>query len=127
MPKTHKFWSSRIKKYLTDDLRKPPWKGHPNPIAGHCYVASEALYHLLKGQRGKWRPEQLKHEGVSHWYLRHKKTGTVLDLTVSQFKKIPPYHKGKSRGFLTKRPSKRAAQVISNVLAEDLSLLYDLG
>jgi len=47
--------------YLSDDLRRPPWKGDPNPLAGHCYVASEALYHLLGD---KWKPEHVKHEGT---------------------------------------------------------------
>ena len=31
-----------IAESLTDDLRRPPWRGSPNPLAGHCYVASEA-------------------------------------------------------------------------------------
>ena len=29
---------------LTDDLRKKPWNGSKNKVAGHCYVASEAGY-----------------------------------------------------------------------------------
>lgn len=35
-----------IKNSLTDDLRKESWRGNKNKLAGHCYVASEAAFHL---------------------------------------------------------------------------------
>ena len=44
----------KLQSHLTDDLRRPPYKGSSNPLTGHCYVASEALYHLL-GSRD-WVP-----------------------------------------------------------------------
>lgn len=69
----------------------------------------------------------MKHEGDTHWWLeKHgldshyaNSDGKVvlsipgdllcrLDPTVSQFKNLPDYSKGRGRGFLTKRPSKRA-------------------
>jgi hypothetical protein len=108
---------SRPNLYLSDDLRRPPWKGHPNPLAGHCYVASEALYWLLPVSEGnEWKPEQIQHEGSSHWYLRNKASGAILDVTAAQFDTPVPYHLGRGRGFLTRGPSKRAAILICRVL-----------
>lgn len=74
---------------------------------GNCYVTSEALYHLLGGKESGWKPMNMKHEGESHWFLKHK-SGLILDATASQFKKKPDYQKARGRGFLTKQPSLRA-------------------
>ena len=95
---------------LTDDLRRPPYKGSSNPLTGHCYVASEALYHLL-GSRD-WVPCNIQHEGGPHWYLKNKVTGEILDATAGQFETPVPYEKGRGKGFLTKEPSKRAKELL---------------
>jgi hypothetical protein len=100
---------------LTDDLRKPKYRGNPNPMAGHCYVASEALFHLLGGQASGWVPHNIKHENDQHWYLKHRTTGAILDPTASQFRTPVPYEHGRGKGFLTKLPSKRAQEVIDRV------------
>lgn len=100
--------------YLSDDLRRSPWKNHPNPLAGHCYVVSEALYHLLGCS--KWKPEQIHHEGVSHWYLRNNISGAILDITATQFDTSVPYNLGRGKGFLTKSPSKRATILIERII-----------
>jgi hypothetical protein len=97
---------------------------------GNCYVTCESLYHLLGGKAAGWTPHTVRHEGVVHWYLVNcngldadtvdgdtaafalhlGELGDkfILDPTVSQFEKPPPYHLGRGRGFLTKKPSKRA-------------------
>lgn len=80
---------------------------------GQCYAVSEALQHLCGKDR--WKPEQLNHEGVSHWYLRHRETGEVLDLTSGQFDTPVPYDRGRGRGFLTKKPSEKAQKIINRV------------
>lgn len=36
----------------------------------------------------------------------------ILDPTASQFKTPPDYRKGRGRGFLTKKPSKRARELM---------------
>lgn len=101
-----------VRACLTDDLRKKEYRGSPNPVTGHCYVANEALLFLLKagGVKG-WGPMFVKHEGVPHWFLRHE-SGVVLDPTSDQFKKPVPYRKAVGKGFLTKNPSKRARTLI---------------
>jgi hypothetical protein len=98
----------KIKKHLSDDLL------HKN-FSGHCYVASEAAYHLLGGISSDWKPMQMRHEGVSHWFLKNKKTGKVLDLTSEQFENAPNYSLAKGKGFLTKTPSKRAQKLIKKI------------
>ena len=102
----------RVRDALTDDLRRAPWKGSPSRYAGHCYVASEALYHLM-GRDGL-TPQNIRHEGASHWYLLAD-DGTILDPTADQFSTPVPYEAGRGKGFLTKQPSKRAQEVIRRV------------
>jgi ribosomal protein S18 acetylase RimI-like enzyme len=104
----------KVREALTDDLRRAPWKGNTNCYAGHCYVASEALYHMLGGAAGGWKPMHVKHEGAPHWYLQND-SGEVIDPTAEQFKTAVPYSKGKGKGFLTKQPSKRAQIVMDRV------------
>lgn len=96
---------------LTDDLRRPPWRGLPNPMEGHCYIAAEAAYHLLGGAPAGWTPINLHHEGGPHWALRHA-DGTIVDPTADQFDAPPDYTRARGRGFLTRKPSRRAAIVM---------------
>lgn len=80
-------------------------------IRGNCYATSEAAYHLLGGKEAGWTPMNMRHEGESHWFLRHE-SGLVLDLTAAQFETKPDYSKARGRGFLTAEPSGRAAQLM---------------
>ena len=85
---------------------------------GNCYVASEAIYHILGGKASGWKPMTVRHEGQVHWYLQRYFLGwpMILDLTKGQFKKLPPYEKGRGRGFLTRGPSKRARALMEEIL-----------
>jgi len=105
---------NRLQAALTDDLRRPPWRGSPNSMAGHCYVACEALYHLLGGKETGWKPCFIRHEESPHWFLKNA-SGTVLDPTASQFSSPPDYAQGIGKGFLTKKPSKRAKKVLEKL------------
>jgi hypothetical protein len=106
-----------IRAVLSDDLLKPEYKGSGHCMKGHCYVASEALYHLLGGKEAGWTPHTIQHEGGPHWYLKHN-GGRVLDPTSDQFNTPIPYDKGQGKGFLTAMPSDRARQVIEQMLGE---------
>lgn len=99
---------------LSDDLRRPIYRGNPCGVAGHCYVASEAAWHLLGGMKSSWRPMFVRHECEPHWYLKSSK-GPILDLTAAQFSTPVPYHEGRGRGFLTKAPSRRAQELLGRV------------
>ena len=84
-------------------------------MRGNCYVTCEALYHLIGGKESGWKPMNVKHEGDSHWFLLHE-SGTILDPTALQFKSKPNYNQARGRGFLTKLPSRRAKEMMLNLL-----------
>lgn len=107
---------AKIQQALTSDLLKQPYRAQveagANPLTGHCYVASEALYHLCGGEESGLVPCSVRHEGTVHWYLRTWGTNEVIDPTAAQFSTPVPYDQGRGRGFLTKQPSKRAQTVM---------------
>jgi hypothetical protein len=100
-----------------DDLRRPPWAGDANPMAGHCYVASEVFYHLQGGKAAAWKPVGVQHEGGPHWWLENA-DGRRVDITADQFSSPVAYEKGRGQGFLTRQPSKRAQLVIDTLSAQ---------
>jgi hypothetical protein len=86
---------------------------------GNCYVTSEALYHLLGGKAAGWKPMRMRHERDTHWFLQHK-SGEIIDATVSQFKTKPDYRKARGSGFLTKKPSKRAKELMQAMVWQQM-------
>lgn len=88
----------------------------------NCYVTCEALYHLLGGKKNGWKPMFMKHEGESHWFLKcNWVTGVMtLDPTVSQFKTEPDYSTAIGKGFLTKKPSKRAKALVKLMVYQEI-------
>ena len=113
----------KIQSVLTKDLLIPEWakkleQGKHHPFAGHCYAASEALYHLLGGKEKGYKPMRGKGlNNETHWWIVDKE-GNKLDPTAEQFYFVglkPPYEAGKGSGFLTKNPSKRAKEIISRI------------
>jgi len=106
----------KIQRVLTPDLLLPQWRGNPNPLAGHCYVAAESLYHMIGGSAAGAKPFSAPCPGGVHWWI--EQNGKRLDPTGRQFdnetrKEI--YAQGRGKGFLTKQPSKRAQEVIRRV------------
>ena len=85
-------------------------------MRGNCYVTCEALWHLLGGPKSGWKPMYVKHEGDTHWFLKHLACGgcpeAILDPTISQFKSKPDYTSARGCGFLTSKPSKRAKKMM---------------
>lgn len=112
--------TSAVMSSLSPDLKTGKFKNMPG-LAGYCYVACEAIYHLnrLVGERGDKRvqltPCHMTHEGVSHWVLQaYTPDGPiVLDPTVSQFSETPDYEQMRKQRFLTSYPSKRAEKVMA--------------
>jgi hypothetical protein len=103
-----------IQESLTDELRNPEFRGNPNPMAGYCYVASEAFYYLRGGRDSGFHPAVVHHEGGTHWFLREP-DGHALDITVTQYTTMPDHPRGRNASFRNKKPSKRAAVVIRRV------------
>lgn len=55
-------------------------------VAGYCYVASEAIYHLTGGRRaGLTVIGSRRGNGGAHWYLRAA-NGQRIDVTAGQFR-----------------------------------------
>jgi hypothetical protein len=115
----------RILSVLTPDLLKRDYReaNKTNATYGHCYTASEALYHMLGGKASGLRPANGRDaNGVVHWWVKSK-DGRIIDPTATQYTSIglnPPYEVGKGGGFLTKDPSRRAQTVIDRVSAASM-------
>jgi hypothetical protein len=113
-----------IVEQLTPDLLSPKIAESPaaknNPLYGHCYVASEALYHLAGAKGSGLRPCRLKMgDGQWHWWLVDRDQ-RVIDLTAGQFAELPEYESGKRGAFLSKRPSARARKLMGRVFAASI-------
>lgn len=114
-----------VRRSLSPDLLKQPYRQQveqgAHPCTGHCYVASEALYHLMGGKEAGYKPMNIQHEGGPHWWLDGP--GGRHDLTAEQFSSPVPYHQGIGKGFMSKNgpdgrqlPSKRAETVMGKAL-----------
>ncbi len=107
----------QVRGALGDDMLKPEYRGAKGCMKGHCYVASEALYHLLGGKSSGWVPHSISHEGGPHWYLKHM-GGRIVDPTSDQFNTPVPYHKGAPKDFLTPLPSALAREALDRMLGD---------
>ena len=96
--------------------KDPYWRraNRRNPLAGHCYVASESLFWLSGGRRSGLVPQVMRVGGRTHWFLKDR-AGRIIDPTASQFKRTPSYRKARGCGFLTARPSRRAQEIIDRI------------
>lgn len=110
----------KIQKCLTPDLLKKEYRTEnaSNPMFGHCYVASEALYHSIKSHGEYSAACGRDPNGIVHWWIVDNLTGERYDITADQYLSkglIPPYDVGRKTGFLTKLPSKRAQIVLARM------------
>lgn len=62
---------------------------------------------------------RLRHEGDTHWFIKNTLTAQIVDATAEQFKVPPPYSKAVGCGFLTKGPSKRAKELMQNLVWQE--------
>ena len=114
----------KIQRCLSKDLLSPRMKKviekQPprHKTAGHCYITAEALYHLLGGKEKGLKPfVAMQDTGITHWWLEWD--GEIVDPSKEQFtseNRDPPYHLGVCKGFLTKKPSKRAKILMDRVM-----------
>ena len=113
---------SDIQAVLTPDLLSKDylkrWTPRRHRVWGHCYAASEALFHMLGGKKAGYASYHVNVDGESHWLI---KTGNaVLDPTAGQFAgmqfaDLTIQIVSSPCGFLTKQPSTRAAEIIRRV------------
>jgi hypothetical protein len=111
---------SDIRNVLSPDLLKKEYhrENSTNPMFGHCYVATEALYYLLDDS-ARYGPARGRDDaGIVHWWLVDLYEQKIWDPTKDQYLsvgKVPPYHNGKRSGFLTNFPSKRCKIVLDRL------------
>jgi len=105
------------------ELRQKKYNSNHHPLAGHCYIATEALYYLIpSNERSYFKPCCISlGASMTHWFLKDRCSSEVLDPTASQFSEVPDYSRGVGKGFLTKEPSKRTQKVLA-FFKEDLIL-----
>lgn len=103
---------AQVRSVLTPDLLHPRYRDQPK---AHCYAASEALAHLLRPDHRVEVFRLRTSPTVVHWYLRVD--DEWVDPTADQFPELPAYGDGTRCGFLTRLPSKRAAEIIRRVHA----------
>ena len=106
-----------------NDLRRREYQDHPNPLRGHCYIAAEAVYHLALREGIHLKPMFMRSHGQPHWYLSHRGYGNdpweaAIDPTAGQCWGVIDYGEGRGKGFLTKQPSKRAAELMRRMEEE---------
>ena len=112
----------QIQQILSLDLLSPQWRKLVQPgdhfTRGHCYAASEALYHLVAKDLG-YKPMVLPlGDGQTHWFLRNS-SGEVLDVTAEQFPNPIDYSKGRGCGWLSgDKPSARCREIMQRVCGD---------
>lgn len=105
-----------IKSNLTQDLLKPKYRNSSkNYLWGHCYVASEAFYHLSGGSDSNYCPMYMKIDGITHWFLKDD-NDNIVDITAGQFDFDLDYSQARKAAFLTKKPSKRSKILMSRII-----------
>ena len=89
----------KLEECLTPDLLTPKYReeNESNPMYGHCYHTTQAMYYLLDTDTLDimsaidWR-------GDKHWWLRDRETNNDIDMTADQYYSIgkePPHEDGK--------------------------------
>ena len=122
-----------IKEHLTPDLLKPRYREENkagNPMYGHCYIATEALYYLIRSEKydlydeySGFKPRCGKEpNGDTHWWLQTR-DGDIIDPTKEQFdilKRPAPYYNSRFTAFMytgeADKPSNRTKELIGRIM-----------
>ena len=97
-----------------------------NPMFGHCYHSSQALFYLMDTDVLEQRTAVDYHD-CSHWWLVDKTTEKIYDITADQYysvDQIPPYIDGKKKPWYgwKQRPHQRTLDLMVLVLGDRLAL-----
>lgn len=120
-----------IRNQLTPDLITTKYREEnvKNPMYGHCYHSTQALFYLLN-------PHDLipmsgtDYRGVTHWWL-YDDRGAIYDTTADQYYsvgQVPPYDVGKKSLWYgwKQRPHQRSLNLIMRVLdAYNINYTYE--
>ena len=96
-----------------------------NPMFGHCYHSSQALFYLMDTNVLEQRTAVDYHD-CSHLWLVDTTTDKVYDITADQYYHVnqkPPYDKGVKKPWYgwKERPHQRTLNLMVRVLGDRLS------
>ena len=97
-----------------------------NPMFGHCYHSSQALFYLMDTNVLEQRTA-IDYHDEAHWWLVDNTTDKVYDITVDQYYNVgqtPPYVDGKKKPWYgwKQRPHQRTLNLMVRVLGNRLAL-----
>ena len=97
-----------------------------NPMFGHCYHSSQALFYLMDTNVLEQRTA-IDYHDEAHWWLVDNTTDKVYDITVDQYYHVgqtPPYVDGKKKPWYgwKQRPHQRTLNLMVRVLGNRLAL-----
>lgn len=94
-----------------------------NPMFGHCYHSSQALYYLMDTDVLE-QMSAIDYHNEAHWWLRDTITDEIYDITVEQYhsvNQIPPYPGKKKNWYGWKqRPHQKTLNLMVKVLGSRL-------
>ena len=92
-----------------------------NPMFGHCYHSSQALFYLMDTDVLEQRTA-IDYHDCSHWWLVDKTTEKIYDITADQYysvDQLPPYPGKKKPWYGWKqRPHQRTLDLMVLVLGD---------
>ena len=94
-----------------------------NPMFGHCYHSSQALFYLMDTDVLEQRTA-IDYHDCSHWWLVDKTTEKIYDITADQYYHVgqtPPYAKGVKKPWYgwRQRPHQRTLNLMIKVLGKE--------
>ena len=96
-----------------------------NPMFGHCYHSSQALFHLMDTDVLEQRTA-IDYHDEAHWWLVDNTTDKIYDITADQYYHVgqtPPYPGKKKPWYGWKqRPHQRTLDLMTLVLGDRLAL-----
>ena len=97
-----------------------------NPMFGHCYHSSQALFYLMDTDVLEQRTA-IDYHDEAHWWLVDTTTDKVYDITADQYYHVgqtPPYVDGKKKPWYgwKQRPHQRTLDLMVLVLGDRLAL-----
>lgn len=110
---------------LTPDIVSKRYReeNSSNPMFGHCYHASQALYYLMDTDVLE-QMSAIDYHNEAHWWLRDKITHEIYDITSEQYYSVnqkPPYPGKKKNWYGWKqRPHQRTLNLMVKVLGSRL-------
>ena len=89
-----------------------------NPMFGHCYHATQALYYFFEDANLKAMSAKCEGPAEVHWWIQD--SNTIIDVTAEQYDILdfnPPYDKGKETGWYgwKKRPHRKTQDLMKMI------------